>query len=274
MQRHHLISTLTDSLPSRGPRWRIRPRRLPAPRAQTFLKVQILHNFCTSVFVLASRWLSMHGSSTEYRVGCSILLYIRPPCDRTSSYTDPNKVTLGLCLIGAVPFARGGFVFIAQMLGAMASAGVVAALFPGPLAVTTSLSGGTSLAQGLFIELLLTAQLVLTVIMLAAEKHKSTFLAPIGIGLSLFIAELAGSYLAPFTPLPKNEMLTWHRSLLYWRISEPCQKLWPLRGKPLISQRALDLLDRPDSGSAPRSWFLLVHQSLPVRDCKPRSGFR
>lgn len=78
------------------------------------------------------------------------------------------------------------------MLGAMASAGVVAALFPGPLAVTTSLSGGTSLTQGLFIEMLLTAQLVFTIIMLAAEKHKGTYLAPVGIGLSLFIAELAG----------------------------------------------------------------------------------
>jgi len=31
--------------------------------------------------------------------------------------------------------------------------------------------------------------------MLAAEKHKGTFIAPIGIGLSLFIAELTGVYL-------------------------------------------------------------------------------
>lgn len=67
----------------------------------------------------------------------------------------PFQVTLGLCLIGAVPFARGGLVFIAQMLGAMASAGVVKTLFPGPLAVTTSLSGGTSIAQGLFIEMVI-----------------------------------------------------------------------------------------------------------------------
>ena len=79
------------------------------------------------------------------------------------------------------------------MLGAMAAAGVVAGLYPGPLAVTTSLSGGTSLAQGLFIEMFLTAQLVFTIIMLAAEKHKGTYLAPIGIGLSLFVAELGGS---------------------------------------------------------------------------------
>ncbi|KAK4935785.1 Aquaporin-1 [Elasticomyces elasticus] len=103
-------------------------------------------------------------------------------------------VTLGLCLIGAVPFLRGGLVFIAQMLGAMAAAGVVSCLFPGPLAVTTSLSGGTSKVQGLFIEMFLTTQLVFTIFMLAAEKHKGTFLAPVGIGLSLFIAELAGVY--------------------------------------------------------------------------------
>jgi len=103
-------------------------------------------------------------------------------------------VTLGLCLIGAVPFARGGLVFIAQMLGAMASAGVVATLYPGPLNVSTTLSGGTNLAQGVFIEMFLTAQLVFTIFMLAAEKHKGTFIAPVGIGLSLFIAELAGVY--------------------------------------------------------------------------------
>jgi len=40
----------------------------------------------------------------------------------------------------------------------------------------------------------LTAELIFTILMLAAEKHKGTFLAPIGIGLALFIAELAGVY--------------------------------------------------------------------------------
>ena len=40
----------------------------------------------------------------------------------------------------------------------------------------------------------LTAQLVFTIFMLAAEKHRGTFIAPVGIGLSLFIAELMGVY--------------------------------------------------------------------------------
>lgn len=66
------------------------------------------------------------------------------------------------------------------------------ALFPGDLKVRTTLSAGTSIEQGLFIEMFLTAQLVFTIFMLAAEKHKGTYLAPVGIGLSLFIAELAG----------------------------------------------------------------------------------
>jgi aquaporin related protein len=47
----------------------------------------------------------------------------------------------------------------------------------------------------LFIEMFLTFELVFCIFMLAAEKHRSTFLAPIGIGLALFIAQLAGECL-------------------------------------------------------------------------------
>jgi aquaporin rerated protein, other eukaryote len=140
---------------------------------------------------------------------------------RTISVLIRKQVTLALCLIGAIPVARGAFVFAAQMLGAIASAGVVAALFPGPLAVTTSLSGGTTLVQGLFIEVFLTAQLIFTIIMLAAEKHKSTFLAPIGIGLSLFIAELGGSCHSIFCFFFDCKTPTRNRGLLYRRISKP-----------------------------------------------------
>lgn len=102
-------------------------------------------------------------------------------------------VTFGMCLVGALPYSRGGLIFISQIVGAIAASGIVSALFPGPLNVQTALGAGTSIAQGLFIEMFLTAQLVFTIFMLAAEKHKATFIAPIGIGLSLFIAELTGT---------------------------------------------------------------------------------
>jgi aquaporin related protein len=67
-------------------------------------------------------------------------------------------------------------------------------MFPTPLNVRTTLSEGTSLVQGVFIEALMTAELVFTILMLAKEKHKSTFIAPVGIGLALFVAELVGVY--------------------------------------------------------------------------------
>ena len=97
-----------------------------------------------------------------------------------------------MCLVGAVPWVRGALVVVSQLLGAISAAAVVLVLFPGGANIRTTLGGGTSVVQGLFIEMFLTAQLVFTIFMLAAEKHKATFIAPIGIGLSLFIGELSG----------------------------------------------------------------------------------
>lgn len=103
-------------------------------------------------------------------------------------------VTLGMALIGAVGWVRAGVVLLSQILGGIAAAGVVYVLFPGPLAVSTAISSGTSVTRGLFIEMFLTAELVFAIFMLAAEKHKGTFIAPVGIGLALFVAELSGVY--------------------------------------------------------------------------------
>jgi aquaporin related protein len=103
-------------------------------------------------------------------------------------------VTFGMVITGTLPALRGALLFPAQILGGMVAAAVVSCLFPGTLAVQTTLTNGTSIAQGLFIEMFLTAELVFTVLMLAAEKSKATFIAPVGIGLSLFVAELAGVY--------------------------------------------------------------------------------
>jgi aquaporin related protein len=68
-----------------------------------------------------------------------------------------------------------------------------ACLFPGPIAVVTRLTNGTSIAQGVFIEMFLTSLLIFVILMLAAEKSRATFIAPVGIGLALFVAELCGT---------------------------------------------------------------------------------
>lgn len=99
-----------------------------------------------------------------------------------------------MCLIGALPWVRGVLLFVTQILGGMSAAALVSCMFPGGLNVRTTLGGGTSITQGLFIEMFLTAELVFTIFMLAAEKHKGTFIAPVGIGLSLFVAELSGTF--------------------------------------------------------------------------------
>ncbi|KAH9212224.1 aquaporin-like protein [Leptodontidium sp. 2 PMI_412] len=103
-------------------------------------------------------------------------------------------VSLGMCLVGALPYTRGALLTIAQILRGITAAAILSTFLPGPLTVRTELGGGTSIIQGLFIEMFLSALLVFTIFMLAAEKHKGTFIAPIGIGLSLFIAELMGVY--------------------------------------------------------------------------------
>ena len=98
-----------------------------------------------------------------------------------------------MVVTGTLPPLRGALLFLPQLLGGMVAAGLVSCMFPGPLAVETVLTGGTSIAQGLFIEMFLTAQLMFSILMLAGEKTKATFIAPVGIGLSLFVAELAGT---------------------------------------------------------------------------------
>ncbi|KAK0353714.1 Aquaporin-1 [Friedmanniomyces endolithicus] len=101
-------------------------------------------------------------------------------------------VTLGLYLTGFVPLTRSLLLALSQLLGGTLASYAVLSIFPGPLAVTTSLSPSTSQLQGFLIETLLTTQLLLAILLLAGEKHAATPLAPIGIGLSLFIAELSG----------------------------------------------------------------------------------
>ncbi|KAF7534600.1 hypothetical protein G7054_g6064 [Neopestalotiopsis clavispora] len=103
-------------------------------------------------------------------------------------------VSLAMVLTGAMGFLRAALVVPAQLLGGIAAAAMVSWLLPGPLAVNTALGGGMSVGRGLVLEMFLTAELILTIFMLAGEKHRGTFLAPLGIGLSLFITHLAGVY--------------------------------------------------------------------------------
>ncbi|KAL2206420.1 aquaporin-like protein [Sarocladium strictum] len=103
-------------------------------------------------------------------------------------------VTLGLCLSGAVPWIRGmAFLVPAQLLASMCAGGLVDAMFPiGVESANTVLNPETSLAQGVFLEMFFTSQLVIVILMLAVEKSLDTFMAPIGIGLTVFTVLIPG----------------------------------------------------------------------------------
>jgi aquaporin related protein len=104
------------------------------------------------------------------------------------------QVKLALTLTKSITPVRAVLIFIAEIGGACFAAYLVKIMFPIPLAIQTKLAAGTTTAQGLFIEVMCTAELVFTILMLAAEKHKATFIVPLGIGLALFIAELTAVY--------------------------------------------------------------------------------
>ncbi|GJN87439.1 hypothetical protein Rhopal_000388-T1 [Rhodotorula paludigena] len=99
-------------------------------------------------------------------------------------------ITLGMLLVGALSPIRAAIVVVAQIVGGIAGSAIIYGLLPGTLNVRTTLAEGVSPGRGLCIEMFMTALLMLTILLLAAEKHKGTFLAPLPIGLSLFLAEL------------------------------------------------------------------------------------
>ncbi|OTA31883.1 hypothetical protein BTJ68_08443 [Hortaea werneckii EXF-2000] len=103
-------------------------------------------------------------------------------------------MTLGMVMTNTIDYIRGFLLVGAQLVGAIFASFLTQVLFPAEYNVRTTLSTDTSIARGVFIEAMLTAELVFTVFMLAKEKHKATYMAPVGIGLALFVAELVGVF--------------------------------------------------------------------------------
>jgi len=103
-------------------------------------------------------------------------------------------VTLTLVLAQAVPPIRGAIMILAQMIGGMAAAGAASAMTPGEILFTNGLGGGASRTRGVFLEAFGTFLLCLTVLFMAVEKHKATFMAPFVIGITLFLGHLICVY--------------------------------------------------------------------------------
>lgn len=136
--------------------------------------------------------------------------------------------------------------FVAQILGGITSAAIVSALFPGDLRVRTTLSGkhsfvcargkidshvisgNTSIVQGLFIEMFLTAELVFTIFMLAAEVF-SRIITKFRIYANQIITENKSDF--PCTDRYRFIFVRsrTRRSILHWWIFEPSTILRAMR---------------------------------------------
>ncbi|EIN04635.1 aquaporin-like protein [Punctularia strigosozonata HHB-11173 SS5] len=113
----------------------------------------------------------------------------------TGAIFNPN-VALALVLCKIISPIRFVLFCIAQLLGGITAAALILALTSGATSSNTTLGPNINSAQGVFIEMFITAALCLAVLMLAAEKHIATPFAPVGIGLTLFAGLL---FAIPYT---------------------------------------------------------------------------
>jgi glycerol uptake facilitator-like aquaporin len=177
-----------------------------------------------------------------------------------------------MVIAGTLPPIRSLFLVPTQIIAAMCAAGLVQAMFPGDITLTnTTLSPGTSIAQGVFIEMFMTAELVFVVLMLAAEKSKDTFLAPIGIGLALFVAMMGGSFDEIFV-VNDALWLTIDRRILHRWLAQSGSKLRTGCRRYSIPRLPLDILDRSTIGCSHRCWVLQVREILQLRGGESRTG--
>lgn len=141
---------------------------------------------CSGVVSNTSLFISlMFGCSLGATVWCFF---------RISGGLFNPAVTFAFVLIQGITPLRGVLLAISQIAGGLAGSALADGLTPGPLRAATTLGGGASVAQGFWIEVFMTSMLVFTILMLAVEKNRATFIAPLAIGLSFFICEAFSVY--------------------------------------------------------------------------------
>lgn len=145
---------------------------------------------------------------------------ILPPCSLRCTRLDPkprvlrilsngilspcSQISFGLWLVGAFDWVRLVCVIPAQILGGITAAGLVSGILPRALQAENGLGPGVSQVQGFLMETVLTSMPMITILMLAVEKHRASFMAPMIIGVALLIIHLVGTFNLHLQPLPPS----------------------------------------------------------------------
>jgi aquaporin related protein len=181
-------------------------------------------------------------------------------------------VTFAMLLCRAVSPVRATLLLVAQLAGSIFSSFLVSVMFPTSFNVRTTLSPGTSIVRGVFIEAILTAELVFTIFMLAKEKHKGTPFYPLNPKKEPRTNPYLSNLHCPrrHRPLPLHRRARWR--LLHGRLAEPRAQLRPLRRNGRLRRRALDLLGWTRVWRHRGRHLLQVHQDARVRGREPGAG--
>jgi hypothetical protein len=151
-----------------------------------------------------------------------------------------RQVTLALCITGVITFTRSVFIFVSQIVGAIAAAAVIKGIIPGDeILFNVELSAGTAIVQGLFLEMFLTAELVFTILMLAAEVSEEYFLRSDCMLTNLENKSYVRCTCRHWSCSVRGRTC---RSLLDRRCTEPSASFWACCCPWFISRISLDLL--------------------------------
>ncbi|CAI6338351.1 unnamed protein product [Periconia digitata] len=124
-----------------------------------------------------------------FAFGFSLLVNVAIFSDVSGAMFNP-AVTLALWGVGMIRWQRVIHAIIAQLLAGIIAAFLVSVMLPSKLAVATTLNvSTTSVSQGFFLEIFMTAQLLLAILLVPSGPSK-----PMYCGFALFIAHLTGIY--------------------------------------------------------------------------------
>jgi len=135
--------------------------------------------------------------------GLAIALLVAATANISGGHINP-AVTFGAVITGKMSITKGGMYWIGQLLGAIVGALLLAAAVPdtvqGNLGAN-ALAPGVSAMHGLLLEIIITFALVFVVFATAMDSKGLGHLAPLAIGMTIFVGHLVA---VPFTGTSMN----------------------------------------------------------------------
>ncbi len=156
--------------------------------------------------------------------GMTITVLVAATSHISGGHINP-AVTFAACLVGKMDTAKGVMYVIAQLAGAVVGAYLIVAVIPDAAEGNLGAHGlgiGVSAASGLLAEIALTFFLVFVVFAVAIDPRGPQYLAPIAIGLAVFVDHLFGVTITGASMNPARSFgpalvaWDWGNHWIYW----------------------------------------------------------